>query len=688
MFQRVCLIALLLILPLSSFAKKGYEILVQTPGDTARTYALSGYYWGEKRGIDTVKGDNTFRFSGERLAPGQYVIEEQGRPGERVAFQFFVPWDKSKSRKIRYKFTVTPTGPEQETGTGENEIYLRIQNFLRNAISAVKSPDELANAMTGFYNQARTECPGSSLEYVLKDIVEKPGIPEGIITGFPFDKPEIIRTAFGKEKILKYLRSIALNPNDTLIKLTDNLITTAGKSGSPEIQTLVAKTVFDYFKESDIMGQEGVAVHIAQDWFLNKKLTLPDEESLFLMRTFTELNKHSLIGMNAPELELTDTSGHKIPISSLQGEYTILYFYTDDCVTCKIETPRLVDFVNGYKEGSLNVYAVYAQDNPLKWKTYINREFNIYNPFVNWYNVYDPGFESGFHLLYNVISTPQMFLLDKDGTILGRNLKTKQLEELLNAKNKERDDLYAFFDNFFNKPEQSDTASVNRAIDVFYERSIGNPALFREIFKELYNFLRLSPDYILQNGAAYLAKTYIVGKEALWNNKAFTETIRKALEIFNMNPLGGKAADLSLEDINGAPVNLYDVKNEYKVLYFYKIDCGTCEVVSRELKKLYGQFGVQTPAGVEFIAVNTGRDYGEWIKYVAKNGFSWLNVWGGEDNAEIYKKYYLREVPSIYLLKNNQVIAKDITDIDLAKLLRMIAIQENIPEKQNEIKEK
>lgn len=688
MFQRVCLIALLLTLPVAAFAKKGYEILLQTPGDTVKTYALSGYYWGDKRGIDTVKGNNTLRFSGERLMPGQYVIEEQGRPGERVAFQFFVPWDKSKNRKVHYKFTVTPTGTRQEAGTGENEIYIRIQDFLKNALGTIQSPDELEKAITGFYNQAKKECPGSMLEYILKDIAEKPDNPEEILAGFPFDKPEIIRTAFGKEKILKYLRAIALNPNDTLIKRTDNLISTAGKSGSPEIQTLIAGTVFTYFKESDIMGQESVAVHVAENWFLNQKLTLPDEEDLFLMKTFTELNKHSLLEMNAPELQLTDTSGHPIAISSLQGEYTILYFYTDDCITCKIETPRLVDFVNGYTEGSLNVYAVYAQDNLFNWKAYINREFNIYNPFVNWYNVYDPGFESGFHLLYNVISTPQMFLLDKDGTILGRNLKTKQLEELLSARNKERDDLYSFFENFFAGLGEPDTASVNRAVDVFYDRSIGNPALFREIFKELYNFLRLSPDYIRQNGAAYLAKTYIVGKEALWNNKAFTETIRKALEIFNMNPLGGKAADLSLEDINGAPVNLYDIKNEYKVLYFYKIDCGTCEAVSGELKKLYEQYGVQSPAGIEFIAVNTGRDYKEWIKYVAKNGFSWLNVWGGEDNAEIYKKYYLREVPSIYLLKNNQVIAKDITDIDLTKLLRMIAVQENLSEKQNQIKEK
>ncbi len=688
MLKRSCLIISLLILSLSCHAKKGYEFIINVPDTTKKTYILSGYFWGDKKEIDTVRSGGKIIFAGNiPLAAGQYIIEEDSRNPDRLSLQFIIPSGNKKAQSYIYK--VGPSGTEQKKGSRENKVYIQLQNFLRYGTKEIKSAEELKNVLSGFRKKAGEEAPGSLLEYILKDITSDFKRPEDIIEGFPFDNPAIINSAFGKEKVIKYLKAIKLNPNDTIIKLVNNLITKAGeetgkgekalypavKRASADIQTLIASTVFNYFKDGDIMGQEAVAVSIAQEWFLNGRLKLEDSDRLFLIKTFTELNKHSLIGMTAPELNLTDTAGNFVKLSSLQGEYTIIYFYTDDCITCKIETPKLIDFVNEYKEGTLNVYAVYAHDNAQKWREYIEREFALYNPFVNWIDVYDPQFESGFNLLYNVISTPQMFLLDKDGTIIGRNIKTKQLSELLEVKNRERDDMHKFFDNFFTKLGDLDTATVNMSIDAFYNKSIHNPELFREIFKELYNFLRLSPDYLLQNGAAYLAKTYIAGKENLWNNKNFIEHIKKALEIYNMNPLGSKAADLSLEDINGSPVNLYDIKNEYKVLYFYKIDCGTCSVVSKELKKLYELYKNRNNTDIEFVAINTGTGYGEWLKYIADNGFSWINLWDGENNGDIYKKYYINGVPNIYLLKDNTVIAKDITDADLKELLGRISAE-------------
>jgi hypothetical protein len=40
-------------------------------------------------------------------------------------------------------------------------------------------------------------------------------------------------------------------------------------------------------------------------------------------------------------------------------------------------------------------------------------------------------------------------------------------------------------------------------------------------------------------------------------------------------------------------------------------------------------------------------------------------------------KYYLEEVPAIYLLKNNVVVAKNINDIDLEEILILITQPEN-----------
>ena len=47
------------------------------------------------------------------------------------------------------------------------------------------------------------------------------------------------------------------------------------------------------------------------------------------------------------------------------------------------------------------------------------------------------------------------------------------------------------------------------------------------------------------------------------------------------------------------------------------------------------------------------------------------------DNKELFAKYYLEEVPAIYLLKNNVVVAKNINDIDLEEILILITQPEN-----------
>ncbi|MEF9986837.1 MAG: redoxin domain-containing protein [Bacteroidales bacterium] len=677
----ICQLIILLLLCTHSYAKEGYKIILNNPDSYGKSYILSIYKWGEKLGIDTVKANkaNKIIFSNyHQLLAGQYIIEESlgGNTTKLIEFMASPKTIKQAENSI---YNITTLGISQEKGSTENLIYTKFQNLINTGWKQFKTPAELNDTINSIIKKAEQQCKGSILEIMLNNTLFPPASPQEIVENFPFYDSLIINTSFGKAKIRQYLKAIELNPNDTIINLINNIISFKSTDNkqisnkvSQHLQSLIASTAFDYFYNSNIMGQEGIAVKIAQNWFLNNKLKWPNKDGIFMLKTFVGLNKNSLIGMPAPELNLIDTLGNTVSLNTLQGDYTIIYFYTDDCHTCKIETPKLVNFVNEYKGGVINVYAVYTQENINNWKAYINREFILYNAFVNWVNVYDPQFESGFHLLYNVISTPQMFLLDKDKIIIGRNLKTNSLEELLNAKAKKTDDLHKFFNNFFTNLGNLDSITVNMGIDAFYKKSADNPQLFREIFKELYNFLRYSPNYILQQGAVYLGNNYILKKEELWNNQNFIEQVKKSIEIFNMNPLGGKAANLSLENINGSPIELYDIKNEYKVLFFYKINCGICSVVSKELQKLYDTYKSINNIDIEFVAINTGKEYKEWIKHVASNGFLWQETWGGDRADEIYQKYYLESVPSIYLLKNNIVIAKDINELDLKELLNTI----------------
>jgi len=654
-------IMLLLFLGSNVFAR-GYRVVLQTEkGDTSE-YVLSGWKWGDKVYLDTVKaskGKAAFRGK-EDLACGSYAVSELSG---RKLVEFIVP---RENRNFGITFQRDGKGYNVKKGNAENKLFSGFLNFLDYGWEELDSADEFAVEIEEFRSRAASQLPGTVVDIILGNTLFTPESAEELGKSFPFGDTIILNTQFAEDKVEQYLRLLQYNHNDTIIKYVDSLI--AG-GGNRELQSRIAHTAYDFFYNSSIMGQEGVAVHIAQNWFLNDLLDWPDAEGKFMLRTFVEFNRHSLIGMDAPQLELTDTLGKKVPLRSLDAEYTIIYFYTDDCVSCNKETPKLVDFVNGYDQGVLAVYAVYADGNEQRWKDYINRELFIYNPFMEWVNVYDPEYESGFQMLYNVIKTPQMFLLDKDKKIIGRGLDVKALEELLDAKNAEREKARGLIEGFF-APLAGDTLQIYNGIDMFYNSSRGDMQLMKDFMQELYNTLGRSEDYTLQQGAVYVAQKYMLGMPDFWSAE-FLEKRKEDVRIFNMNRLGAVAADLELERADGSSLALFDVTTDYKVLYFYRPNCGVCAEVTPKMAAIYNEF--KEKIDIEVFAINLGKGYEEWINYFSSVGADWENVRGTEgDSSEIYRRYYLQNIPTIYLLKGNVVVAKDINDNELKNILNSI----------------
>ena len=473
-------------------------------------------------------------------------------------------------------------------------------------------------------------------------------------------------TATAKAKVEQYLSLIQYSHTDTILAKVNNLI----NAGEDEhTKSFMAYTAYNYFYHSPLMGQEGIAVKIAQEWFLNDKLQWPNEEGKFMLKAFVEFNRHSLIGMEAPELELQDSSGRKISLNSLQAEYTILYFYTDKCSSCKEQTPQLVDFVNNYNDGVLAVYAVYADANENAWKEFVKENLHIHNPFTYWNDVYDPDFSSGFHMLYNVMKTPQMFLIDKEKRIIGRGLDVEALKQILAQKNRERNQMYSLFETIF-APLKGNSPEIALTIDLFAQRTMEDTESFRDIMSGMFLWLNLDEDYSLREGAAYLAEKYIVNLPDRWT-KTYLQQIKETLEAFNKNRLGEKAADLQLERQDMSPINMSDITTEYKVLYFYRPNCGMCSQVTPKLAEIYKE--AKKKLDIEFLAINLGGGYKEWIEYTQAIGADWENLRGAEGNpSEIYSKYHLENIPAIYLLVNGTVVAKEINDIDLKEILNNI----------------
>lgn len=474
-----------------------------------------------------------------------------------------------------------------------------------------------------------------------------------------------------------------------IISRADAFINT-GKT--PEETARIAWYIYNYYRSSNIMGYDEIAIYIADSYFLNKRYTLPDESAMMEMRLFAETNRNSLIGMKAPSLTLQDPAGTEIRIPDGDQDYSVLYFYDDECPGCVRTTPALMQYMIRNSAGiNFTIYMVYTQNDRERWMDYIQKAVQ---PFtlpanVRTVHLWDPDMTSDFVTKYGVISTPKLFLLDRNGNIIGRELTPTALGQVVDVHESQLNPTEMIFEQIFTPlANTTDTTLITKEIDTFFEDSKDNHDFFHELFYTLYQYLRTSTAYPLQQGAAYLANKYIASMPELWETVTFTDkgetsgsVIRAdfkspqdfidqtalAVLMFYRNPLDKPVTDLELRTPKNKKMRIYDVPEaEYTVLYFYSMDCGLCNAVTEELGKMYRQY---SPSEVQFIAVYTGRDR-SWKKYIKENDPGWINLWDQKRTSGMFDKYDLMDVPAIYLLDSEKkTVAKDINPDVLGALL-------------------
>ena len=473
-----------------------------------------------------------------------------------------------------------------------------------------------------------------------------------------------------------------------IIGKADGFIMT-GKSDS-EIAA-IAYYIYRYYRESRIMGYDEIAVYVADNYFLNGRYKLPDEGAMMEMRLFAETNRQSLIGMPAPALTLQDPAGTEYSIPGGEQDYTVLYFYDDECPSCQRTTPMLMQYLMSKTAGlNFTVYMIYTQDDREKWLDYMAKVIMAFAlpDNVQLVNLWDPEMSSDFVTKYGVISTPKLFVLDRNGIIIGRELTPSALAQVVELNESKLTPTETLLEQIFMPmANTADTTELVGTIDTFFEDSKDNPEFFHEIFYTMYQYLKSSPSYTLQRGAAYLANKYIAGMPELWQTVEFTDkgetrgnviradysSVKEFLDqtalavlMFYRNPLDRPVSDLLLRTPKNKEMSIYSIDAEYAVLYFYDMNCALCHSVSEEMNKIQKQYA---DSGVKVVAIYTGTD-NKWKKYIKDNDFAWISLWDRKRQSGMFDKYDLMDVPAIYLLDKDKInLAKDINPDVLTALL-------------------
>lgn len=195
------------------------------------------------------------------------------------------------------------------------------------------------------------------------------------------------------------------------------------------LRNAVAVKIYRHFRCSKVMGSENVAVYVFDRWFSTWKTMFPDLEEYEDAEFHAFVNRNSLLGCKVPEGKFVDNRGDSISVHR-KRRVSIVYFYSTSCPKCLYTSLKIKELLKKRKFRA-DLCTIYTGDDDLEWEKYVSSSLSVRRTCrMKVYHLRCPQ-ESDFVTAWGVIQTPRLFLVDKNGRIVGRNLDAQALEKLL-----------------------------------------------------------------------------------------------------------------------------------------------------------------------------------------------------------------------------------------------------------------
>ena len=240
-----------------------------------------------------------------------------------------------------------------------------------------------------------------------------------------FSEPGLIRSPVLGGKLEQFFSQVVVQMPDSINKEADRLLDMSAVDSS--MFQYVTVWLMNRYASSEIMGHDAVVVHLADRVYLAGKAPWAADEYISDLRKRIERLRTNLIGMKAPELLMGSFAGHYVSLYDVKAEFTILYFWEPDCGHCKESTPLLKEYYEKNKESGIVVFAVCTHHDREKWERYIADND------LTWINGWDPERMSRFDFLYNVESTPLVYILDRDKKIIAKRLSVNDIPAFIDT---------------------------------------------------------------------------------------------------------------------------------------------------------------------------------------------------------------------------------------------------------------
>lgn len=452
---------------------QGYKVTLHAPQYNSGLVYLT-YYYGKNmnvqdsaivnaKGVAVFEGKNT-------ILPGVYSIV---LPGKTKIFDFLIA--KKQIINISIPDSSDVINKTTVAGAEENGLFQEYQKFasakgklLQKELEAYKTSTtkadstaherkykQLDDELNSYRDNVIKDHPESMLATLLISMKPVPVLYSNPEThqdsvanfqyykkhywdGITFMDDRIIRTPFFLPKLENYYRNLVPPMPDSIIRESDYMLLLA--RSSPGMYKFLLNWLTDEYIYPKYMGQDAVFVHLFEkyhskgvsNWLNEKQIKTISDRAYMLMA--------NLIGEQAANLEMVDSSGKEVPLYNINSDYIVICFWDPTCGHCQKQVPRL-DSIYGakWKNEGVKIYGVLTETKDFdQWKKFIRDK-----KLGNWINVYETeaqrkivqdSKQASYKQLYDVIQTPTLYLLDKDKKIIAKKLTMEQMDDVLDAK--------------------------------------------------------------------------------------------------------------------------------------------------------------------------------------------------------------------------------------------------------------
>ncbi|MEL6846175.1 MAG: thioredoxin-like domain-containing protein, partial [Bacteroidota bacterium] len=236
----------------------------------------------------------------------------------------------------------------------------------------------------------------------------------------------LLRTPILANKINQYMERLTYRHPDSINLSIDRIIGLA-ESNDELFQYWVVHFLNKY-ANSKQMGMDAVYVHMVEQYYMKDRCFWTDEETVQKMTERALAISPTLVGRIAPNFSVQDQNGQFTSLHDVKADYTLLYFWDYDCGHCKKVTPKLAEAFQRYRDYNVKVFAVSINGDVGQWK----EKLSVYGlDQEGVLNVQDHRRISRFDQMYDIRSTPRLFVLDKDKNIIAKQISVESMEKVL-----------------------------------------------------------------------------------------------------------------------------------------------------------------------------------------------------------------------------------------------------------------